>query len=173
MHLITLNIPVNFGLDWYPILFSILKPAFLPNLFALGLVSNLVIPSHVDISETDRIGFGFWLVPIIGTLVQQPSIPHKASWLNCVNFSMTGFQNTEVRLKLPYSVNCMLYTGCQTLKFHWNCSGYCMLYPITLQKCLIDIHVSMPQCFMFMCLLKSDGDTPQRKWNKSCSTYLG
>ena len=39
MHLSTINIPLNFGLDWcwYIFSFSILKPIFLPNLFPLFL----------------------------------------------------------------------------------------------------------------------------------------
>ena len=39
MHLSTVKIPINFGLDWFwsSLLFSILKPIFLPNLFALCL----------------------------------------------------------------------------------------------------------------------------------------
>ena len=36
MHLSTVEIPINFGLDWFwsSLSFSILKPIFLPNLFA-------------------------------------------------------------------------------------------------------------------------------------------
>ena len=39
MHLSSVKIPVNFGIDWYwsSISFLILKPIFLPNLFALFL----------------------------------------------------------------------------------------------------------------------------------------
>ena len=39
MHLSTVKIPINFGLDWFwsSLSFSILKPIFLPNLFALFL----------------------------------------------------------------------------------------------------------------------------------------
>ena len=39
MHLSTVKIPINFGLDWFwsSPSFSILKPIFLPNLFALFL----------------------------------------------------------------------------------------------------------------------------------------
>ena len=39
MHLSTVKIPINIGLDWFwsSLSFSILKPIFLPNLFALFL----------------------------------------------------------------------------------------------------------------------------------------
>ena len=67
MHLSTVKIPINFGLDWFwsSLSFSILKPIFLPNLFApfLYIFSEtrclyiLVRPSLA----TDRISLGFWL----------------------------------------------------------------------------------------------------------------
>ena len=67
MHLSTVEIPINFGLDWFwsSLSFSILKPIFLPNLFApfLYIFSEtrrfliLVRPSLA----TDRISLGFWL----------------------------------------------------------------------------------------------------------------
>ena len=67
MHLNTVKIVLNFGLDslWSSLSFSILKPIFLPNLFALFCIIFsetrrlliLVRPSLV----TDRISLGFWL----------------------------------------------------------------------------------------------------------------
>ena len=64
MHLSTVKIPINFGLDWFwsSLSFSILKPIFLPNLFApfLNISSEtrrLVRPSLAY----DRISLGFWL----------------------------------------------------------------------------------------------------------------
>ena len=54
MHLSTVKIPINFGLDWFwsSPSFSILKPIFLPNLFALFLYYIKWDPSFVNISET-------------------------------------------------------------------------------------------------------------------------
>ena len=51
MHPSTVKIPINFGLDWfwYSLSFSILKPIFLPHLFALYMWWD---PSLVNISET-------------------------------------------------------------------------------------------------------------------------
>ena len=54
MHLSTIKIPINFGVDWFwssgP--FSILKPIFLPNSFALFLCFVLWDLSLINISET-------------------------------------------------------------------------------------------------------------------------
>ena len=54
MHLSTVTIPINFGLDWFwsSLSFSILKPIFLPNLFAPFLYYIQWDPSLVNISET-------------------------------------------------------------------------------------------------------------------------
>ena len=67
MHLSTVKIPIDFGFDWFwsSLSFSIMKPIFLPNLFALFLyifsetrrLQILVRPSLA----TDRISLGFWL----------------------------------------------------------------------------------------------------------------
>ena len=54
MHLSTVKIPINFGLDWLwsSPSFSILKPIFLPNSFALFLYYIYWDPSIVNINET-------------------------------------------------------------------------------------------------------------------------
>ena len=54
MHLSTVKIPINFGLDWFwsSPSFSILKPIFLPNLLPLFLYYIKWDPSIVNISET-------------------------------------------------------------------------------------------------------------------------
>ena len=54
MHLSAVNIPANFGLDWFwsSLSFSILNPIFLPDLFVLFLYYILWDPSLVNISET-------------------------------------------------------------------------------------------------------------------------
>ena len=54
MHLSTVKIPINFGQDWFwsSPSFSIVKPIFLPNLFALCLYYIKWDPSIVNISET-------------------------------------------------------------------------------------------------------------------------
>ena len=67
MHLGTVKISINFGLDWFwsSLSFSILKPIFLPNLFVPFLyifsetrrLQILVRPSLA----TDWISLGFWL----------------------------------------------------------------------------------------------------------------
>ena len=66
-HLSTVEIPINFGLDWFwsSLSFPILKPIFLPNLFALFLYCIYWDPSLVNISETIAGDWsnqmGFWL----------------------------------------------------------------------------------------------------------------
>ena len=54
MHLSTVKFPTNFGLDWFwsSLSFAILKPVFLPNLFAFFLYYIQWDPSFVNISKT-------------------------------------------------------------------------------------------------------------------------
>ena len=131
MHLSTVKVPINFGQDWFwsSPSFSILKPIFLPNLFALCFWLNLsfvvnyrgafrsIVAIAIDLlTSEDRYFLWITAVPLPRRCLQ--SWQHSVSRMRGVTLALSGPPNLRPESDHRYLILLLFHPPITDAKLH-------------------------------------------------------